>query len=118
MSLPFFLKVMQLHTLAAISVQCLNICDSIFMFLHFSRTGKNEITVKIALLLFHDPNGLRGKPVSTRPCAKMEIKQAHVISSSQGEKGGSGGGRLEGRAERKETMEDAMVTRMEDGERG
>lgn len=44
----------------------------------------------------------------------MEIKQVHVISSSEGEKGGEWGREREDRrAERKEMTEETMVTRME-----
>lgn len=47
-------------------------------------------------------------------CAKMEIKQVHVISSSEREKKEqSGGGREEWRTER-EMMKETMVTRMEE----
>lgn len=75
-----------------------------------------KLPVKIILLLSH-MSTIQMDSTSNQcsgGCAKMEIKQVHVISSSEREKKEqSGGGREEWRTER-EMMKETMVTRMEE----
>lgn len=77
-----------------------------------------KLPVKIILLLSHMSTTQMDFTSNQRSggCAKVEIKQVHVISSSGREKKEqSGGGREEWRTESEEIMKETMVTRMEDG---